>query len=254
MMTDTNNNENKIYLEGLISLNAALDSEKRKIYNVYIDKEKYTKRDRKITHLVSRLKKKSVPYTLCDRKQIDALSSGSSHGGVISDVSDIPYSDLSDLLSKMNVGEFAVMLDGVEDPFNFGYSIRNLYAFGCKFFIIPKRNWMSASNVVATSSAGASELCSMAVIESDEDLVKALKEKHIDIVCSALSSVSKPIFEFTPKAPFVLFIGGEKRGISKVFMENADHIIHIPYSNDNAKYSLPTASCAAIFGNYLSNL
>ena len=58
MMTDTNNNENKIYLEGLISLNAALDSEKRKIYNVYIDKEKFAKRDRKITHLVSRLKKK----------------------------------------------------------------------------------------------------------------------------------------------------------------------------------------------------
>lgn len=253
-MADFTKNESGVFLEGIISVNAAIASKKRNINNIYIDKSKYEKRDRKITHLISAIKKQNIPYSLCDRSYIDSLADGTSHGGVVANVGDFKYTDLSMMLNKMTGHEYAVMLDGVEDPFNFGYSIRNLFAFGCKHFIIPKRNWMTASNVVATSSAGASELCDMAVIDSDEALVKELKVNNFDIVCSALSATSTPLFEFRPDKPFVLFIGGEKRGISKAFMDNADRVIHIPYANESAKYSLPTASCAAIFGSYLSSI
>lgn len=253
MKTNISNEENHVFIEGIISVNAVLTSGKRRIYNIFIDKAKYEKRDRKITHLVSMLKKLSVPFSLSDRSYIDLLAEGSSHGGVIAEVGDRCFCALQDVLLSLKDNTYAVMLDGVEDPFNFGYSIRNLFAFGCKSFIIPKRNWMTASNIVATSSAGASELCDMAIIDSDEELVSCLKESGVEIVCSALSSSSVPIFKFKPNNPFVLFIGGEKRGISKTFMENADKVVHIPYNNDHAKYSLPTASCAAIFGSYLSD-
>lgn len=247
-------NNNRIFLEGIISIDAAIRSGKRDIVKVYIDKSKYEKRDRKITHLISILKKESISYVILERDYIDSLSQGSSHGGVIAEVGEYRFSDLDNMLKSLNAGEYLVMLDGVEDPFNFGYSIRNLFAFGCKGFIIPERNWMSAANVVATSSAGASELCDMAVSKNDESLIKLIKDNGIDIVCSALSSSSVSLFEFKPKKPFILFIGGEKRGISKTFMENADKVVHIPYTNENAKYSLPTASCAAIFGSYLSSI
>lgn len=247
-------NNNRIFLEGIISIDAAIRSGKRDIVKVYIDKSKYEKRDRKITHLISFLKKESISYVILERDYIDSLSQGSSHGGVIAEVGEYRFSDLDNMLKSLNAGEYLVMLDGVEDPFNFGYSIRNLFAFGCKGFIIPERNWMSAANVVATSSAGTSELCDMAVSKNDESLIKLVKDNGIDIVCSALSSSSVSLFEFKPKKPFVLFIGGEKRGISKTFMENADKVVHIPYTNENAKYSLPTASCAAIFGSYLASI
>lgn len=248
------NNMDETILEGIISLDAAIRSGKREIFDVYIDKEKHAKRDRKITRLISNLKKSNIPYSLCDREYIDSLSAGKSHGGVIARVSDYSFTDINELLDSLNGNEYLVMLDGVEDPFNFGYSIRNLFAFGCRGFIIPERNWMRAANVVSTSSAGASELCDMAVSKDDDELVKIIKEHGVDIVCSALSSSSVSLFDFKPSKPFVLFIGGEKRGISKTFMENADTVVHIPYSNDNAKYSLPTASCAAVFGSYLSSI
>ena len=247
-------NSNSTILEGIISIEAAIKAGKREIFKVYIDKSKHEKRDRKIIRLMSVLKKENIAFTLCERDYIDSVSSGSSHGGVIAEVGDYSYCDTEKLLKGLSGGEYLVMLDGVEDPFNFGYSIRNLYAFGCRGFIIPERNWMSAANVVSTSSAGASELCDMTISKDDDDLVRLIHENGIDIVCSALSSSSVPLFEFKPQKPFVLFIGGEKRGISKTFMENADNVVHIPYSNDSAKYSLPTASCAAIFGSYLSSI
>ena len=253
-MADNLSNEAFSYLEGIISLTAAISAKNRNIINVYIDKAKHEKRDRKITHLISVLKKEAVPFTLCERDIIDSLCQSSSHGGVIAKVSPYKYTELSELITEIKEQGYGVMLDGVEDPYNFGYAIRNLFAFGCKSFIIPQRNWMSASNVVATSSAGASELCRMSVADSDAALIKVLKENGIEIVCSALSSSSVSLYNFKPERPFVLFIGGEKRGISKDFMENADKVVHIPYANENAKYSLPTASCAAIFGSYLSSL
>lgn len=244
----------RCFLEGGISLEAVIKAKKREIFNVFIDKTKYEKRDRKITHLVSLLKKENLTFTFCDRNYIDSISSGNSHGGVVAEVGGYSFLKLEDMLTNLKNGEFVVMLDGVEDPFNFGYSIRNLFAFGCNNFIIPERNWMSASNVVSTSSAGASELCNMAVSNNDDTLAKLIKDCDLDIVCSALSSKSVSLFDFKPKKPFVLFIGGEKRGISKTFMEHSDIVVHIPYTNKDAKYSLPTASCAAIFGSYLSSI
>ena len=253
-MTDSIYSDTPTMLEGIISVQAAVKAKKRYIKNVYIDKTKYEKRDRKITHFISFLKNEGISFILAERQDIDSLSTGTSHGGVVAEVGDYSFSDLEEILKKLGSGEYLVMLDGVEDPFNFGYSIRNLFAFGCCGFIIPERNWMSAANVVSTSSAGASEICDMSISKNDDELVKLIHDNGIDIVCSALSSTSISLFEFKPEKPFVLFIGGEKRGISKTFMENADKVVHIPYSNDNAKYSLPTASCAAIFGSYLSSI
>ena len=249
-----NDTIDKIYLEGILSIESAITANKRKIIKVFADKDKVQKRDRKATRFISLLKKENISYELCERAYIDSLAEGTSHGGFVSQVSDRSYSDINELLANLKSGEYLVMLDGVEDPFNFGYSIRNMFAFGCKGFIMPERNWMSCANVVAKSSAGASELCEMAVAPNDVQLVKLLRECGIDIVCAALSSTSCSLFDFKPQKPFVLFIGGEKRGISKEIMENADKVVHIPYSNENARYSLPTASCAAIFASYLSSI
>ena len=242
-------------LEGIISIQSAIDAKKRRIEQVFIEKEKIEKRDRKAIRFLSLIKEKGIDFTLCTKEFINSICEGTSHGGFAAYVSERTYTDFSSLIGELSQSKsYATFLDGVEDPFNFGYSIRNLFAFGCRHFIVPSRNWMSSANVVAKSSAGASELCEIATVDDDKDAVKLLKENDICLVCSALSSKSVPLFEFTPPYPFVLFIGGEKRGISKDFMDNADYVVHIPYSNNEAKYSLPTASCAAIFGSYLSNI
>ena len=252
----THENSEDIILEGIISIEAAIKSGHRKIFNVFADKDKYDKRDRKAIRFLSFLKKEDIKYTLCERSFIDSITDGTTHGGFAATVSERTYSYFEDLLEKLSnqKGSYAVYLDGVEDPFNFGYSIRNLFAFGCKNFIVPQRNWMSAASTVAKASAGASELCNISIAPNDDDALNSIRRHGVKIVCAGLSGTSVALNEFSCNDPFILFIGGEKRGISKLFFENADTVVHIPYSNSDATYSLPTASCAAIFGNYLSNI
>ena len=249
-----------IILEGIISIQSAINSKKRSVDKVLVDLKKYKERDRKTTHFVSFLKENNIAFELCDRDYIDKTAaqnnvSGSTHGGFLAFCSERQYMPLDAHLEMLkNEGGYSIFLDGIEDPYNFGYCIRNSFALGAKGFLIPQRNWMQSAGSVARSSAGASEICEMSISSDDNETLNKIKQSGIKIVCAALSGTSIPLYDFKPDFPFILFIGGEKRGISSVFYENADFVVHIPYSNNNAKYSLPAASCAAIFSSHLSNI
>lgn len=251
------NNVCPCLLEGIISVKAAIEGQKRKIEKIYIDLGKRKQRDRKIMSFVSYLKAAGADFEFLPREDIDRMASefkgsGNTHGGVIAFAGERKFETVAELLDGATKGDYFVYLDGVEDPYNFGYSVRTLYAMGVNGFILPKHNMMSVPGAVARASAGASELCRMAVADEDDGVTAdIIHNSGAGIVCSALAQDSVSLYEFEPKNPFVLFIGGEKRGISKDFMEKADGKVHIPYVNEKVRYSLPAASVCAMYASEL---
>lgn len=252
--------QNTCILEGIISVEAAIKYRSREVFLCYVDAAKVKKRDRHILSFLRLLKETGIKTEICERSVIDAFlgenseNSGSTHGGVAAVCGERKFTPLETAISETaETGGFCVILDGVEDPFNFGYSLRNLYAAGVSSVIVPKRNWLSASGVCARASAGASEMCSIAVMPemSDEsshaDFIRHLKKLGFYTVCAAKTAECESIFEFEPEFPCAVFIGGEKRGISPEFVKRCDSVVCIPYFSD-ARFSLPTASTAAIFG------
>lgn len=253
-------NGNTCILEGIISVEAAVKYRSREIFLCYVDASKVKKRDRRILSFIKLLKDNGIPAEICEREVIDAFvgqnnpDASSTHGGVVAVCGERRFTPLDTALNKTaQDGGFCVILDGVEDPFNFGYSLRNLYAAGVSAVIVPKRNWLSASGVCARASAGASEMCCISTLpemdtaETHKDFVKYLKKFGFFTVCAAKTAECESIFEFEPEFPCAIFIGGEKRGISPDFVKCADSVVCIPYFSD-ARFSLPTASTAAIFG------
>ena len=136
------------------------------------------------------------------------------------------------------------MIQGIEDPYNFGYSIRSLYACGCSGIILSERNWMSAAGVVARSSAGASEL--LPIYKSDaSECVHYFKDLGYSIVCADTRTESV-LGQCSLKLPLLLIVGGEKRGISKSILDLADVKVKISYAREfNA--SLSAASATTMF-------
>lgn len=263
-MTGIEERVNPCVLEGALSVEAAVRYASRRVERCYIDREKVKKRDRKLLALLKLLKEHDVPTELCQRSVIDAFlekqeQAGSTHGGVIALCGERVFLSPEELLDKTaREGGFCVILDGMEDPFNFGYAVRNLYAAGASGILVPPRNWMYSAGVCARASAGATEMCPMALLpemSSDrehEDFMRKLKKAGFLTVCAAKTKQCEELFSFEPEFPLALFIGGEKRGISPGFVENADCIVSIPYYSD-ARFSLPAASTAAIFGFLLGN-
>ena len=246
--------DKNVLLEGIISVKAAVEGKNRQVEKVYIDLNKRKQRDRKIMAFVSFLKEENVDFEFLPREQIDGIvrdvsgeNAGNSHGGVVAFVSERSFISSDKLFDGASYGDYFVFLDGIEDPYNLGYCIRTLYAMGAGGFILPSRDWEKVWSVVARSSAGACELCKIAISENDSETAEAIEKAGLDIVCSALSKDSVPVHSFAPQKPFVLFIGGEKRGISAEFMEKAAKVVHIPYAREDVRYSLPAASVCAIY-------
>ena len=138
---------------------------------------------------------------------------------------------------------FYVFLEGIEDPYNFGYTLRSLYAAGVCGVVLPPRNWMSAAGVVARASAGASEL--LPIYECDgEAAVQLFKEKQYTVLCAGIRD-SVSIYEEKFPLPVLLIVGGEKRGISRALLECADRIVRIDYGRE-FRGSLSAASAATV--------
>ena len=154
----------------------------RHINKILFDQEKIKKISKEVGYFKAVSEKYGFELEGSDSETINEYTLGNSHGGIIALCSERIIPSLSTLDSLPQNG-FYVMIQGIEDPYNFGYSLRSLYACGCTGIILPERNWMSASGVVARSSAGASELFSMYSAEAIE-AAEFFKSRGYHIVCA----------------------------------------------------------------------
>ncbi len=240
-----NLNSNVVF-EGMTTISAlisALDAKKncRTITKVMFDKDKTSSKSRELAFLKIKAKQHNFELSIVSKDEINALTSGTTHGGVIAICSDRDIPSLSaELIKKDGI---YYMFEGIEDPFNFGYVIRSVYAAGADGIIMNPRNWLSAASVVAKSSAGTSELTDMFVCDSSE-AVDIFKSLGFTIVCAGIRD-SQTIYEADLKKPLLVIIGGEKRGISRAILDKADKIVRIDYGR-NFKGSLPSVAATSI--------
>ena len=240
------NEAEAIWLEGLVSIEAALQSGNRDILGIYLHLSPKRKRDRRVARLRKTAVSQNISVTEVDIDFIEARVNGQSHGGVIAEVGARRFVALDELLVE-GKRPFIVMLDGVEDPFNFGQAIRSLYAAGVDGIVVRPRNWTTAASVVARASAGATELIPMAIAETPESAAQFYKEKGLTIACTS-EKESQSIYQADLTIPLFLLIGGEKRGITRSFLDQSDLRLQIPYQQDSYQQSLGMAASAAILG------
>ena len=231
-------------LEGMTSISALLNSNgvnDRKIEKVLIDRTKRKSKSAQIGFLTAKSHELGFPVEFVDSAEIDVLAVGNTHGGILALCTPrtIPTLRAEDI----HPNQFYVYLEGIEDPYNFGYAIRSLYAAGVSGIVLPPRNWMSAGGVVARASAGASEC--LPIFQADgEDAVKLFKEAKYAVLCAGIRD-SVSVFEKHFPYPVLLVVGGEKRGISRALLDAADHIVRIDYGRDFSG-SLSAASAATV--------
>ena len=232
--------------EGMTSIRAILDCLKekrpnaRKILEILYDKEKEKPKTKELGYLKKMGELFNFPVRSTTREEIESYSIGSSHGGIIALCDEKQYDELS--TDKIKENGFYVMLEGIEDPYNFGYALRSIYASGADGIILSKRNWLSAAGVVCRSSAGASERIDVFI--ADENFIDCFKQKDYKIVCADIKN-SVSVYEANLKKPVFLIVGGEKRGISSKVLSQADQIVRIDYGREFTS-ALAAASASTI--------
>ncbi|MDD6094286.1 MAG: RNA methyltransferase [Clostridia bacterium] len=241
MKKEVSRQGDSLIFEGITSISAVLKGGYRKIERILIDGERCSKKAREVNFLMKMKDIHGFDIEYTSKDEIDALTTGSSHGGIIAECTDriIPSLSSLEVLEK----GFYVMIDGIEDPYNFGYALRSIYAAGADAVILTPRNWMSAAGVVCRSSAGASELMPLYVSEGT-DACKFFKEKNIKIAAAGIRD-SVSAFDANLSLPIFLIVGGEKRGISSAVQSLSDITVRLDYGRE-FRNSLSAASAASI--------
>jgi 23S rRNA (guanosine2251-2'-O)-methyltransferase len=237
-----------LVFEGMTSISAVINSPQsndRRINEVLYDASKERSKAKELGFLRHKSSELGFDLTAVDSEVIKNMTIGSSHGGIIALCTDRTIPSLEDAKNDLKPDGFYVMIEGVEDPYNFGYALRSLYAAGVDGVILSKRNWMGAAGVVARASAGASEMLPL-FVDTDSSCAETFKSMGYKIICAGIRN-SVSIYEADMKKPVFLIIGGEKRGISSSLLEKADEIVRIDYAS-GFKGSLSAASSAAIIG------
>ena len=245
--------DGEIIFEGMTSISAifhgiSTEISDRRVLRVYFDRERLQKKEKEYRFLEAQSKKYSFPLLLTDRDTLDQMTTGNTHGGIVAVCSERALPCLCDAAGKSELpfdkkDGFFVFLEGIEDPYNFGYTLRSLYAAGVDGVVLSPRNWMQVAGIVARSSAGASEQLPMAIAEPAE-AVAYMRNLGCRIVCAGIRD-SVSMHEADLRFPLLLVVGGEKRGISAALLSQADCTVRIDYGR-NFRGSLSAASAATV--------
>jgi len=235
-------NQWPLVVEGHVSVEAALEGGVRRVHRIWAVRPG----DRRLGRLRALARERDVLIEPVEREIIAELAGGRSHGGVIALVAPRAERHLADLLTEAGEGSLLVMLDGIEDPFNFGQAVRALYAAGIDGLVI-RRSWETALGTVTRASAGATELLPTARTAGVEDAARLAQQAGLRVAVTTAEPDATELSRANLRGGMLLIIGGERRGVTRSFLGRDDLRLRIRYGRDRAP-ELGAATAAAVIG------
>lgn len=220
---------------------------KRKAIRLFLAKEHP---DKEIQSLAS---KKSLSYKLVSSKELDRIAGEVNHQGAVLLLQDFEYATLEDLLARTKDKKDAtiVLLDGIEDPVNFGSIIRTSAAFAADGIVVLNRRQVPVTPTVSKIATGAEEQIPIAQVHNLTAAIQTLKKNGFWVVCSA--GEGKDVYDrIDYSGKIVLVVGSEGFGASRLVKENADFVASIPLEGE-IKALNASIACAVFLAQIASN-
>lgn len=169
-----------------------------------------------------------IPVEECSRSDLDALAKGATHQGVVLEADPFPRVVLEDWLKgPVPADAFVVILDGVEDPHNFGAIVRSAAACAASAVVYGKDRSAPISATSAKSAAGAMEYIDLIEVTNLVRAVEALKKADFWIA-GLDANAEKDLWDADLKGRIGLVIGSEGKGVRPLMAKHCDFHLRIP--------------------------
>ena len=181
-----------------------------------------------INEIVARAREARVVLVEVDSEKLNNMADN--HQGVVAVVPPFNYCEVEDILDyakEKNEDPFIIILDGIEDPHNFGSIIRTAETAGVHGIIIPKRRNVAVNSTVAKVSTGATASVKVARVNNLNETIQKLTDSGLWVIGTD-GEADTLYYNQDLKGPLAIIIGSEGFGISKLVKENSDILIKIP--------------------------
>jgi 23S rRNA (guanosine2251-2'-O)-methyltransferase len=230
------------HLEGRQSVLAALAARQRKFEVVLINQGAH---EEKIQDVLDAAGALGVPVKRVASKELDAMAHGATHGGVLAVCSAKPLTgeeELLEMIEKLAAPPMLLLLEGVEDARNLGFTLRSAEGLGAFAVLIKKHVWDFDAVEVARPASGAYERMPLVKFEN-MGMIENLRSRGMRLF-GCIAGARRTIYETDLTGGIILAIGGEKRGLSGAVRGLCDGLATIPTREGAA--SLPLSHAAAI--------
>lgn len=171
---------------------------------------------------------RGVPTETVERRELDRLTQGTEHQGVVLEANPLPVVELTRWLERpLREEMLVVILDGVEDPHNFGAIVRSAAACGADAVLFAKDRAAPLTPAVYKAAAGAIEYIDLI---RATNLARSLGQlRDAGFWSAALDAQGdRSLWDAPLTGRMVLVIGSEGAGIRRLVLENCDFKVRIP--------------------------
>ncbi len=212
-------------IEGKNAVREALNSEIT-INKLMVDKNLQGRKDELINlAFQKKIKVEFLPKNLLDKK------SQTGHAqGFIAEAVEFVYSSVEDILENAKNKDqqpFIVLLDGIEDPHNFGAIIRSCECAGIHGIIIPKNRACQINETVIRTSTGAIANMPIAKVTNLKEAIDLLRKN--DVWVYVAETGGEIIYkQKLDNRGIAVIIGSEGNGVKQSLRTYADGVLTLP--------------------------
>ena len=200
--------------------------------------------EEKIREILDTAAEMNVPIRHVDSRELDSLAHGSSHGGVVAICTAKPRANAEELLDHLQTitgPPLLLLLEGVDDARNLGFTLRSADAMGVHAVLIKKHLWDFDPIEVGRPSSGAYERLTLMQIDTVAPLLQ-LQRNGLQLL-GCIAGARRTMYETDLRRPTILAVGGEKRGLSGAVRDICDAFLTIPtVGSEASSLSLSHAS------------
>lgn len=171
----------------------------------------------------------SVPISWAPKTKLDKLTDKAVHQGMVLGITPFEYLTVEELIretKEKKAEPFFLILDGIEDPHNFGSILRTADATGVDGVIIPKHRAVGITSVVTKTSTGAVEHIPVARATNLKQGIQTLKEQGFWVFGTDMDGTDYR--QWNVAGSLALIIGNEGKGMSAGLKKEVDEMLSIP--------------------------
>lgn len=198
--------------------------------------------------IIAIAKQKRIRIDFVKKEALDKKSETKRHQGFICETTEYKYCDIDEILNyakEKGENPFIVVLDGLEDPHNFGAIIRTCECAGVHGIIIGEHRCVSVNETVLKTSTGAIMNMKIAKVTNINNAIEYLKQN--DVWVFGLETGGQEIYKTNLSGSIAIVVGSEGNGISRLTRQKCDEIISLPLKGKINSLNASVATGIAVY-------
>lgn len=202
--------------------------------------------DQRVADVIKLADAQGVEIHRVAASELDRLTRGAAHQGVVADTKEREPVGVEDLVSGATGAPLIVVLDSIEDPHNVGAILRSVDAAGADGVVRQSRHAAALDGAAAKASAGAVAHVKVAEVVNIARALEDLKEAGVWTVGLA-GDAPKRYDEVDLTLPTALVVGAEGTGLRRLVRERCDWLVSIPMAGHVQSLNVSVATGIALF-------